>query len=299
MSVFGTLPYIISHPLSRGRAIANVARFALWQSRSRLGFGATDFAWVAPTRLHVAPGMTSATGHLYVGLQEFEDMAFVMHFLQPGDLFADVGANVGAYTVLAAGVAGADVVACEPGVEARGWLHQNITLNRLGAYVSIRSEAVGDHLGAVAFSTGRDTTNAVLTSSEVMDGSVMACLSTLDEICSHRTPALIKIDVEGFEMPVLRGARAILADSDLLALIIELNGAGAAYGFSDEAICLELVREGFHMVTYDPWRRMLNVLHSLDARRVGQDNVIFVRDKLRVSDRVAGAPPFRVRGWTI
>jgi hypothetical protein len=47
-------------------------------------------------------GMTGATGNLYVGLHEFEEMAFLLHFLRPGDLFADVGANVGSYTILAA-----------------------------------------------------------------------------------------------------------------------------------------------------------------------------------------------------
>jgi hypothetical protein len=36
-----------------------------------------------------------ATGNLYVGLHEFEEMAFLLHFLRRGDLFADVGANVG------------------------------------------------------------------------------------------------------------------------------------------------------------------------------------------------------------
>jgi hypothetical protein len=41
------------------------------------------------------------SGNIYAGLHEFGDMAFVLHFLRAGDLFADVGANIGSYTVLA------------------------------------------------------------------------------------------------------------------------------------------------------------------------------------------------------
>lgn len=47
--------------------------------------------------------MTGATGNWYCGLQEYEDMSFVLHALRPGDLFVDVGANIGSYSILAAG----------------------------------------------------------------------------------------------------------------------------------------------------------------------------------------------------
>jgi len=46
-------------------------------------------------------GMTGASGNWYCGLAEFEDMALVLHALRPGELFVDIGANVGAYSVLA------------------------------------------------------------------------------------------------------------------------------------------------------------------------------------------------------
>lgn len=47
--------------------------------------------------------MRGATGNVYVGLHEFESMGFVLHVLRSSSAFIDVGANVGAYTVLAAG----------------------------------------------------------------------------------------------------------------------------------------------------------------------------------------------------
>jgi hypothetical protein len=49
-------------------------------------------------------GMTGATQNIYVGLQEFVDIMLTLHFLRKGDLFLDMGANVGSYTILASGV---------------------------------------------------------------------------------------------------------------------------------------------------------------------------------------------------
>ena len=54
------------------------------------------------------------TGNIYCGLVEFADMAFVLHVLRAGDLFVDIGANAGAYTLLASSVAGAKTTCFEP-----------------------------------------------------------------------------------------------------------------------------------------------------------------------------------------
>ena len=54
------------------------------------------------------------TGNIYCGLAEFADMAFVLHVLRAGDLFVDIGANAGAYTLLASSVAGAKTTCFEP-----------------------------------------------------------------------------------------------------------------------------------------------------------------------------------------
>ena len=45
--------------------------------------------------------MHGVTGNVYCGLHDFAEMSFMLHLLRAGDLFADIGANVGSYTVLA------------------------------------------------------------------------------------------------------------------------------------------------------------------------------------------------------
>lgn len=65
--------------------------------------GPVAVPFVENTRLLVGTGMAGATGNVYAGLHEFQDMAFVLHALRPSSFFLDGGANVGVYTVVAGG----------------------------------------------------------------------------------------------------------------------------------------------------------------------------------------------------
>jgi hypothetical protein len=60
--------------------------------------------WVGGTCLAVEKGMNAATMNFYCGLFESVDIILILHVLRPGDLFFDVGASVGTFTVLASGV---------------------------------------------------------------------------------------------------------------------------------------------------------------------------------------------------
>jgi hypothetical protein len=71
---------------------------------------------------------------------------------------------------------------------------------------------------------------------------------------------MMKIDVEGFEANVIQGAPALLVQPLLQAVLIELNGLGARYGFSDADIHARLLDFGFHPVRYEPFDRRLVAL---------------------------------------
>ena len=66
-------------------------------------------------------------------------------------VFADVGANVGSYTILASAAIGVHVLAFEPDDEAFTWLLRNIELNRVCGHVQARREAVGANIGVAPF----------------------------------------------------------------------------------------------------------------------------------------------------
>ena len=230
-AVAKTARSIALHPLTRDHKVAAFGRFVRWQVESRVR-DAVVVPWIAGTRLLVKRGMTGATGNIYCGLHEFAEMAFVLHLLRTGDLFADVGANVGSYIVLAAGVRGARVIAVEPGSAAREALLDNLALNDLGDLVRVEAVALGASRGKVRFTKGQDTTtNHVISRPDQAYEEVQQ--TTGDALFSDECPVLVKLDVEGYEPAVLDGAGATLTNPKLKALIIELNGSGRRYGFDD------------------------------------------------------------------
>jgi hypothetical protein len=132
------LRFIVNHPLNRDDKVASLARFVRWQVASRIMRRPIALPFVNHTQLLVSQGMTGATGNYYCGLHEVSEMAFVLHALRADDLFVDAGANVGSYTVLAAGAVGAQVIAIEPLPATFAKLEGNIRLNdivtRVAAY---------------------------------------------------------------------------------------------------------------------------------------------------------------------
>ena len=123
--------FVLSQPLNRAHKLAALVRYFRWQFGSRLVPGDVLVPFVDKTYLRVCPGMTGATLNIYAGLHEFEDMAFLLHLLRKNDLFVDVGANIGSYTILAGGAVGARCISVEPVKSTFEKLEDNINLNRL------------------------------------------------------------------------------------------------------------------------------------------------------------------------
>ena len=272
-----------SHPLTCNAPLKAWARFASWQLRSRLQHEIV-FQWIAGQRLAVQRGMTGATQNIYVGLHEFPDMMLLLHFLRKDDLFLDVGANVGSYTVLASGVCGAETWAFEPDQNTLRQLEQNINLNGLDALVTVHQCALGAEQGEVAFTVGRDATNRIASAN---DRNVrMTRLERLDNVIGCSDPIMIKLDVEGAEQGVLEGANALLANRSLKVVELETVTSASAD---------ILKRNEFEQAFYDPFDHELT-REPIDLK---SSNTLFVRDWPFVAGRLAGAKKIEIFGREI
>jgi FkbM family methyltransferase len=259
VGILNTYRFITSHPLTAHGRLFALGRYLRWQLGSRLLGWPVVVPFVDHTRLLVRAGMKGATGNIYCGLHELEDMAFVLHFLRPEDLFVDVGANVGSYTVLASGVVGATTIAVEPSPAAFAVLEDNVRLNGITERVEAHNIAVGREEGTVAFTLGHDTGNHVVSLGQEAKEQETALVSQvpLGELLGGRTPALIKLDVEGYEAEVLSGAERLFADQALRAVLMELNGSGTRYGVDDRALHARMQRLGFMALLGLVWARCL------------------------------------------
>lgn len=231
--------------------------------------------------------MTGATGNYYCGLHELSDMGFVLHALRPEDLFLDVGANIGSYTVLAAGAVGSRVISVEPIPATCERLRKNVALNGLEALVLVIQKGLGSEEGEVRFTAGLDTVNHVATDDEAAQ-SVVLPVTTVDQLCAGNVPAVIKIDVEGFEDQVIAGAANTLSSSSVLAVVMETNGSGKRYGKSDDALVAEMRGFGFIPCGYDAIRREISVEEN------GLGNTIFIRDPRALLIRLKASRKYRL-----
>ena len=284
-----TFRFINGHPLARKHLIKAYLRFFSWQIRLRFNNDLQKVRFIGNTHFLAKRGLTGITGNIYAGLHEFSDMGFLLHFLTPEDVFFDVGANVGSYTILASGVCGARSLCFEPVPETYNILKKNVESNQLAHLVKIENKGVGSRSGTLKFSAKEDTTNHVITSDENESDYVEVPVTNLNRFYPQYKPALIKIDVEGFETEVLNGSDSILDDDGLKAIIIELNGSGSRYGFSDPDIHLKLLSKNFKPYSYNPFNRHLEEMKSF-----GNFNTIYIRDFENVIIKIKEAKSFKV-----
>lgn len=292
------LRYLTHHPLNRRTRFHSLHNIARWEIAKKLLPGCEVIhPFVNDTKIIVTPGRWGSEANAYCGLHDFSDMGFLLHFLRPTDLFCDVGANVGEYTVLASAAIGARSLAFEPIQNAYVDLLKNIALNRSADRTDARCMAIGGEPGSLTLTLNQDTQNHVLVGKqEDTNTNVAVETDTLDNILGGAAPQLLKIDVEGWESEVLRGAPRTLDNPDLCAVIIELNGSGERYGYEDEAIHKKLMEQGFSPYHYLPFNRKLL---DLDGKYNTGGNTLYVRNIEVVEERLRHAPTFAIRHFHI
>lgn len=289
-----TWRFLWNHPLASRHRVASLERWLRWQVGARLVGSPVVVPFVGETHLLVRPGMTGATGSVYAGLQEFEEMAFALHLLRPHDLFVDVGANVGTYTVLAAGCAGARCIAVEPIPSTYRDLVANIRLNELESRVRAVQCGLAAEPGQMSFTADGDTVNHVLVTGESTGASVPVVVTTLDHVVDGESPAMVKVDVEGFETKVFEGAEDLLSRRSLIALIVELNGSGNRYGFDEAALVFKFQAHGFRAYEYQPFTRTLRP--RAHGKNMEGGNTLFIRDIEAAAERVRTGPRYSIHG---
>ncbi|MDA9993926.1 FkbM family methyltransferase [Burkholderiales bacterium] len=296
---FDIFEFLFRHPLTENQKLTTIFRYLRWQVVSRILNLQFVFPFVNQTKLLAQSGIHSATGNYYVGLMSFEEMSFLMHFIRREELFIDVGANIGVFSVLASGVCGASSIAFEPSTVSFSRMLENISLNNLQDRIVTYNSAVDDSEGRVQFvSDDGSVIDHVKEPSEQSVGSVDVDAVSLDYVLRGENPSIIKIDVEGFETRVLNGAEKVLEKESLEVIIIELKGHGARYGYDENEVLLRILQLGFKAIRYDPFSRNLRVLKDPYVNgRVATE--IFCRYPERIQKKLNEANAFEVLGRLI
>jgi FkbM family methyltransferase len=169
----------------------------------------------------IAPSLQESVGfHLLIdGVYESELLGFMLGKLQPkaaGAVFVDVGANIGSFTLPVGKSLGAGgrVIAIESSPTIFPYLKRNVDLNGLSNISLIQCAASDTDLQEVPFYEAPIDSFGMGSLGAQFNGKPIPVITrTLDSILSERgvdRVDLIKVDVEGFEVGVFRGAEKLL-----------------------------------------------------------------------------------------
>lgn len=160
---------------------------------------------------------------------EPEVSACIQANLRPGDCFADLGANVGFYTLMAARRVGPEgrVFAFEPNPGTYAALCANVALNQFRQVTPVQL-ALSDACGTAALyadAAGNSGASSLLPR-EASGAPTTVRTMTWDEYAAQHavpTPSLVKMDVEGFELHALRGMKGLLTAPNAPRFLIKVS----------------------------------------------------------------------------
>lgn len=243
--------HIWTHPGNRQNRLAALKRALRW--RAHLCFSNEPYTTEIFGRLKFrVPDADVSRSVMYFGEWfEYDEMKFVAEYLRCGDSVLDVGANAGIYTLLAASIVGpaGHVDAVEPVPATGRRLLENVRINEFEDVVQLHDVAVGETNGFAQMTSASDATNHVMCSADDAGGVSVPCVR-LDTLMSSRTYAFAKLDVEGMELPALKGAINQIMAGNPPVWMIEVNGSQFRYGITVEELFAWVQAHGYDVAKY-------------------------------------------------
>ena len=287
MSALRLLGDILGHPANRDARFSTLMRSLAWQCTKRVTGQPQDIPYHGKL-LRCYPTSHSASRAIYFScLPDYWEMRFILDYLRPGDTFIDIGANIGLYTLLALSIVGdqGHVHAFEPNRRVASILHESLALNA-ATNVTVHEIGLSDTGGTAAFvADGEDCTAHIAAS--LGDAGAHIPLGRLDQLLVEAPYAMMKLDIEGYEIFAIRGASQWTKKQIPPVMLVEMGGYSKKYGIGTQEFVEELDRIGYFTAVYHPGSRRLVPtakpweVHADNVLAIAKDRRGFVEDRIR------------------
>jgi FkbM family methyltransferase len=230
--------------------------------------------------------------HLREGSFEFKEQAFLWSFLREGDTFLDIGAHCGLFSALASQVIGENgrILAFEPNPDILPFLMANTERDKVDIHAIALSDASGE---ATLWQGGSwDTALSSIAYELANSNHSTVKTQTLDDLLATLgigQVALAKVDVEGSELRLFRGAKETLQKKSVLAFVVEFTDENMRKsGYSALQLAAQLIECG-----YQPYKLATEAadLIPFEVREsIEYENILFTHDLAAVLDRIRQTP---------
>lgn len=267
LRVLAVLAFVVRHPGNRGGRCAALGQLLGFEIRGRLRRRRTLVPLGERSQLWADVRVYHAARAAYGNPPDWSEMTVWRRVLHPHSVFIDVGANIGLYTIWAIDC-GASVIAVEPNAQSLVRLRENLALNCYTA--DVRAVVLADRVGALAITRDLDNQNhLVFDPSSVSERYDVVRADTLDAIVGEDAYVDgLKIDVEGAELLVLRGAEQLLSRQRVGLLQIEWNDSSQALLGEDRGGVRDLLwAHGYELARALPNGQLISITGVTEGTR--------------------------------
>jgi FkbM family methyltransferase len=261
MNAFATAPRYLLRPLE------------LWRKRHKILFGRRlSYTLIQKLNLqerfkvryygayfHPFPSSLSLALWLFGERFRSQDMQLLLELVRPGDTFVDIGANIGTHSIcLGARLSSTtQIYSFEPHPRIFGYMLKNIDTNNI-KNIHPFNVALGESEGTILLSNSRlDDRNHVASPNE--QGGVSVPMKTLDSFqCDLNGLPTIKIDVEGYELSVLKGGERTLSRGRFLYIEVG-DRHSLRFGYSAQQLMEFLYQTGWRMFRFEEQKHLVEV----------------------------------------
>ena len=223
---------------------------------------------------------------MYNWMVDWEEFNLIKDFVNAKSCCLDVGANMGFYTIWFSKFTN-DIYAFEPNSKNYLRLNKNVFANNANEYIRTFNIAVGDLNGEVSFTTNLDGENHI-SLKHIEENNTVDC-KRLDTILSENMIAevsYLKIDVEGFELEVLKGLGKYIAEKKIAIIQIEINKTISNSGSSVQHLLEFISNNDLQLCSYSVMEKQLKIELYYKER----ENYFLVFDINAVNEKIFQSP---------
>lgn len=279
------LTIVFSHPYNKQYPLFAAYRIFKWHVQ-KIIFGKNPIPQIYWNSVRIFSWKNSLQSKWlnYNYYMDWKEFHLIARYCKPGNIIFDVGSNIGIYSLWMSTVADNSVTiyAFEPHPETFLRLNKQVEYNKLSNIIT-KQVALSDLNGNISFSNDRDDQNYIIPENHEIY-SIQVKSQTLDNFCELNNISQIdflKIDVEGAELLVFKGAIKMLQEHKINIIQFELNNEIDKFKFSKNDILQLLTKFGYSIYDYDIVENVFLSLLSLDNT---QQNIYAIYDLAMVQN---------------